>query len=1022
MIFRLLLIVSFSAPQILYSNSYWQDLGVIRKNKEAARATVISYESVEKAKHANIETSEYYRSLNGTWRFKWSPNPSERPLDFFSDSFDSEPFEQIHVPSNQEMLGYGPMLYLNWDQPFAVKPPLPPQDDNPVGSYLKEFTVPNSWDGREIFIHFGGVASGFNLWVNGEYVGYSQDSKTAAEFNITPYVKSKKEKNILAVEVFKYTDGSYLENQDMWRISGITRDVFIYSAPKISINDCFAETTLDDSYNNGMLRLELKVVNKYNNKTSGKVRVALYDKGKSACNFTSAYTVDTMQCININRLLADIKSWSAENPELYTLVVELMSSNGKVVDIVSQRIGFRRVEIKDSKLTINGKPILIKGVNRHEHTPDQGKVTTKESMVEDIKLMKRLNVNAVRTCHYPNDEYWYRLCDEYGLYMVAETNIETHSYSLANDSLWQEAYLDRMKNNVERNKNHPSVILWSLGNEAHAGNNHKINYEWTKKRDSSRLTQYEMPQEYMYTDIYAPMYSTISKIKEFDRSDDIRPLIMCEYVYGWGNGMGSMADYWDAFRNSRRLQGGFIWSWADQGIRLTNEHGFRYIGYGGDIDISKYGSSYTQNIDGLVTADRELKPVAREMNYLYQNVWFKNFDPKEKTIEILNEYNFTGLDQFDIKWTLCKEDKLIESGVIKSHLAPNSTECIQLPLITDFSTMGELLLNFEVHRPLTTKYSDANCVISYEQIVINEGKRCDVTQNNTNGTIIHNIKDGVLSVEGDKFSAKIELDHGNLLSYCVNGAELLFEPVRPNYWRAPVDNDLGGDDMNGLKSLVWKRASAGRCVSEYKINNLDGGALEILISGELPVNTAMFNQKYVVYPNGEITLGFGMNASRWGSLPKLQRFGSSFTMPAQYNKIRYYGRGLWENYADRKASAKLGVYSSSVSHEAFPYLRAQETGNHTDVRWIEILDSNNHGVRIIGAPTINATAINYSSDDLDGSEICKQKNFHLIKPRKESYISIDMGQNGVGQFCQVLEQYKLRDNKYYFEYTIQPKF
>lgn len=1003
-------------------NNFWNNSDVLCYNKEQPRVTLVPYRSTKEAINCEIQKSIYYQSLNGTWLINWASSPQQCTISFDKSQYNIKDFKPITIPSNQEINGYGDLIYLNWDQPFQVTPPIIPDSENPVGSYLKEFQVPEEWKGREIFIHFGAVASGFNLWLNGQYIGYSQDSKAAAEFNVTPFLKFNNSKNILAVQVYKYTDGSYLENQDMWRISGITRDVFLYSTSPTTINDCFIQCTLDKNYRNGIFSLEAKAINHTTKDEHVQIDVEIYHKKTciSRLNAKNQHIKPKSQtAIHIQTRIPNVKQWNAEHPNLYTIIMKIKGSNGKTLDIYSQKVGFRKIEIKNSQLFLNGKRLLIKGVNRHEHDVDLGKVTTKEAMLNDIKLMKRLNINAVRTCHYPNHEYWYELCDQYGLYVVSESNIETHSYSLANDKKWNKAYLERMKNNVERNKNHPSVIIWSLGNESWTGENLKNNYLWTKERDTTRLVQYEMPPNNEYTDIYCPMYSTLEEIAQFDKSSDKRPLVMCEYVYGWGNGMGSMSDYWQQFRSSKRLQGGFIWSWADQGLRLIDSNGNKYIGYGGDIDISKYGSNYTQNIDGVLTADRKFKPVTYEMNYLYQNIWFHNFNLKNKTVELVNEYNFTNLKDYSIQWELLSEDEILEKGILYSELMPNSKDTISVPIINELQADKEYCLNFKVYKKSATSYTPPMYQVAYEQFIIGERKTPIIPPECNNSLHCKESQDSIF-VLGDNFTIIIDKKRGDILSYSFNNINLLCSPIRPNYWRAPVDNDLGGNVMNGLKSLAWKRASSNRKTSNITTNKHTDGSIEITLNGDLPVNTAMYNQNIRIHPNGTIKMGFGITASKWGALPELQRFGSRFTMPEEFNQIKYYGRGPWENYSDRNSSAKLGVYCSTTEEQFFPYLRAQETGNHTDVRWVEFLNGYGNGIRITGAPLINFTAIKYSQEDLDGSEICKQKNTHFLKQDRNNHISIDMKQNGVGQFCQVLDKYRLKDNHYYFEFIISP--
>ena len=825
-----------------------------------------------------------------------------------------------------------------------------------------------SWKEREIFIHFAGVSSALELWINCKSAGYSQDSKTPAEFNITDFL-DRNGTNVITAAVYKYSDGSYLENQDMWRMSGIMRDVFLYSAPKTRINDFFAAATLSDDYEDGILQLESSIVNK-NRSGSFSLSATLYDEnGKPVIS-------DSHEDINISDgetymdilkfRIDDVRKWTAETPELYSLCLILKDGKGKIIDIVGKRIGFRKVEVRNGNLLVNGKKVLIKGVNRHEHDPWLGKVATKEMMEKDIRLMKALNVNAVRTCHYPNDEYWYDLCDRYGLYVVSENNIETHGYNLSNDPSWREAYLDRMKNNLERHKNHPSIIIWSLGNESQTGESHRLNYIWAKQRDTTRLVQYEMRPENEYTDIYCPMYSTIEEIQAFDATDDRRPLIMCEYVYGWGNGMGSMSDYWKAFRESSRLQGGFIWSWCDQSLFMKDNEGKFYLGYGNDVDTRTYGSNYTQNIDGIVTGDRIPKPVAHEMKYLYQNIWFKDWDNDNHTVSIYNEHSFSDLSDYSFEWGLMHEDTLLENGRFRCQTPAGSSSAVRLP-VTIPESPKEYLLNLRAIRTVDNFWSHTGDTAAFGQFVIHGPEFHEKDENMPSGKVY-------LSDEGDFIifstgNTEITFDrrNGNMTSLVKDGFNYIVSPLMPDFWRAPVDNDLGGE-LNAFTSLVWKRAAKNRKATSYEISSGKGYS-EITFYGELPVNTAMYAQTFRIWSSGAIDAGISFESSIWGAIPPLQRFGSTMELAEGFETVRYYGRGPWENYSDRKASAMLGVYTSDVDA---------------------------------------------------GSEITGQRNIHDVKPGKTTFLHIDYGQNGVGQFSQVRKEYQLKMNRGEFSYRIIP--
>lgn len=1020
----ILLVFFFPDLAAIQGRPIYMDEKIFRINKEPARSTLIVFDNLNKAKDGDYRNSAFYKCLNGNWKFSWAPNPDQRPADFYKPDFNSSAWKTIPVPSCQEIQGYGQLIYLNWNQPFKIDPPIVPSDDNPVGSYLYSFSVPQSWDGNDVYIYFGGVASAFKLWINGEFVGYSQDSKTPSEFNITSYLNSSGKSNTLAVEVLKYSDGSYLENQDMWRMSGIMRDVFIFALPKFSIKDCFAASTLTNGYKDGQLSLEVNLNNTQSQPAGAQVRVRVFDKN-DRCIFDKKskkieVAANASEQTIIKGIIKNVESWNAETPNLYKMVLSIIDDKGKEGAPVGRKIGFRSVEIKNGALLINGQRVLIKGVNRHEHDPALGKVTTREMMLKDIRLMKQLNVNAVRTCHYPNDEMWYDLCDQYGLYVIGETNIETHGYNISIEQQWKDAFLDRMQNNVERHKNHPSIIVWSLGNESQTGANHEANYNWTKQRDTTRMVQYEMPEEFKYTDIFTPMYSTIEKNEAYDKTHDQRPLIMCEYVYGWGNGMGSMSDYWHSFRNGKKLQGGFIWSWTDQGIWMKDCDGKQFMGYGGDIDIRKYGTNYSQNIDGLLTADRLLKPAAYEMNYLYQYIHFKDIDLANGVIEIINEFNFKSLKNYTIHWSLMDQDKELDKGNLKVDLAPNDREKIELPIKNLLTTNKEYLLNLRATTDKSKPFIEAGEQVAYEQFVINEHKKdtCFIA----NGTSDIEIKENEMQIEiiGSGFAYTFDKMNGDLTAYSLQGKNLLASPLVPDFWRAPVDNDLSGSELYAYSSFGWKHAGKRRKAYDCKIERISDSTIKIYFEGDLPLNTAMYSQTYTIWGSGAIDV----ENTIWGSivmpLPKMVKFGSQLELIEGFEHISYYGRGPWENYVDRKASAKLGVYRSTVSEQLFPYLRAQENGNHCDVRWIEITDNSGLGIRFEGIPVFNAKALHYSTEDLDGSEICKQKNIHFVKPRNTTFVNIDAKQIGVGEFSQVRKEYRIHGGRHSYRFSINP--
>ncbi|HMA63094.1 MAG TPA: glycoside hydrolase family 2 TIM barrel-domain containing protein, partial [bacterium] len=667
----------------------WHNPKVFDINKIDPHATMMPFADIASAIENNRKESPFYKSLNGIWKFNWVKKPSDRPQNFYKTNFDVANWDDIEVPSNWELKGYGVPIYVN--QPYAFSPnsrPDPPEiphDYNPVGSYRRKFRVPNNWDGRQVFLHFGAVKSAMYLWINGQKVGYSQGSKTPAEWDITKYVN--KGDNVLAVEIYRWSDGSYLECQDFWRISGIQRDVYLYSTPKVRIKDFFAKSTLDKNYEDGKLDLEVDLYNHFKNeKKDISLEVQLFNDGEIVYQDSRGCKLTQEKKINFSTTVKETLKWTAETPNLYSLVL-ILKKDGEIIETVGAKTGFRTVEIKDGQFLVNGQPVLVKGVNRHEHDPVNGHVISRASMRKDIELMKRYNINTVRTAHYPDDPYWYELCDKYGLYVINEANIESHGMgygeeSLAKDSEWMEAHLDRNVRMVERDKNHPSIVTWSMGNEAGNGVNFKKIYEWIHQRDGTRPVQYERAGLDTNTDIFCPMYASVDYIEKYGSEKQERPLILCEYAHAMGNACGSLSDYWEATRNSKYLQGGCIWDWVDQGILQHDQNGEKYFAYGGDLGPEGVPSDNNFCINGLVRPDRMITPKLKEARHVYQSIWVDLVNGfTEHKIKINNEYSFTNLKKYNIEWKIMENGKTIQQGEIDPvNVQALQSKVVELPV------------------------------------------------------------------------------------------------------------------------------------------------------------------------------------------------------------------------------------------------------------------------------------------------------------------------------------------------------
>jgi beta-galactosidase len=983
----------------------WENPGVVGRNKEPPHATYIPYSSVRSARAGDGASSPFIQSLNGKWKFHWSRTPAERPADFHRPRFDVSEWDEIDVPGNWEVLGYGIPLYTDVAYPFPPDPPRIPHDWNPVGSYRTTFTVPANWSDRQVFLHFGGIKSAAYVWVNGEEVGYTQGSKTPTEFNITEYLQDGE--NTLAVEVYRWSDGAYLEGQDYWKISGLERDVFLFSTPPVHIRDFFVTADLDDEYEDGRLDLIVSVRNLLDGPADGaSISVLLYNpNGRRVLDRPLRATLRIGPLgeseANLTREISDPRKWTAETPNLYTLVLRLHDQAGQLSEVVSTKIGFRKVEVKGGQLLVNGVPITLKGVNRHEHEPMTGRVVSEEYMLRDIELMKQWNINAVRTSHYPNVPRWYELTDQYGLYVIDEANIETHGMenhpdtSLASNPDWTHAFLDRTVRMVERDKNHPSVIIWSLGNEAWDGTNFEVTSDWIHARDPSRPVQYEPAREHPHTDIVAPMYARIHHLEEYVAEPRDRPLIMCEYAHAMGNSVGNLQDYWDVIDANPQLQGGFIWDWVDQGLYAVTEDGEEYWAYGGDFGPPDIPTDRNFLINGLVSPDRQPNPHFWEVRKVYQYIKTKPVDLAAGTIEIANKYDFTNLREFELRWTVVADGESIASARLRNlDLEPHDSMVVQLRLPRLRPQPGtEYFLNVEYLRKYEKPPVPAGHRVAWDQFPLPNdvpGPSVDLS-----GMPPLNLetRDSAFVMTGEGFQIRFDQASGMLASFEYRGTELVRAGLEPNFWRAPTDNDFGNEMQ--MRHRIWREAGLNRTVESVSARQVSEQAAEVAVEAVIPAGDARYHTTYTVYGSGDVIV-HNRFAPGDTALPELPRFGMTMTLPARFDMIGWYGRGPHESYWDRKTSAAVGSYSGTVMEQYFPYIRPQENGNKTDVRWVALWDSAGVGLLAVGMPLLSVSAHHFTIDDFDeGTEKRNRHTYHL-KRRDLTTLNLDWKQMGVG--------------------------
>ncbi len=1043
LLFALILISVYAAAQS--PERAWQTEAVSEINREPMRASYYVFENRAMALTGDWHQSANYISLNGAWKFNWVENPVAAPKDFFRVDYDDKAWGEFQVPANWELHGYGYPIYTNiryeFDHLMKPDPPRVPHDYNPVGLYRKTILIDRSWMGKEIFIHFGAVKSNLWVWVNGEFVGYGEDSKLPSEFNITKHIKEKE--NIIAFQVYRWSDGTYLECQDMWRMSGVLRHVYLVARTPVHIRDVEIIPNLDDSYVNG----SLSVIPTFANVERGseyEIEIELLRDGVS--KYRSTQSVLSLLGKPLAIQMKEPLLWSAEVPNLYRLLLTLKDGKGAVQEVIPFNVGFRKVEIKQGRLLINGKAVLIKGVNRHEMDPTTGMVISRESMERDIRLMKQLNINAVRTSHYPTDEYWYELCDRYGIYVINEANIESHGMgyhlarTLGNRPSWRDAHLARVQRMVERDKNHPSVIGWSLGNEAGNGYNMYECYLWLKSRDA-RPVQYERAHVdwnlnfEWNTDILCPQYPSPQSLASFAQNnpDSRRPFIISEYAHAMGNSLGNFKEYWDVIEQQYPvLQGGFIWDFADQALYKISSAGDTILAYGGDWGPPNIPSDRNFLCNGILHADRRYNPHAFEVKKVYQNISARLLDAGAGLVEVENKNFFTNLSNVRMEWTIVANGREAERGTVeKLSVPPRGSATVRVPLKRRDSG-SEIFLNIRFFLKKPEPLIPAGYEIASEQLLVSEGV----------GAVLGIAPPGVLSVkeESERVIVKsavaqweFKRESGFLVRYTWNGRELIENgfPLKPNFWRPPVDNDYGAGIPERLS--VWKEATERPTLLSLKVDSIDGRYC-VMTSYDLAPAGAKLSLTYSFGKEGELMVEQTLDATRPIPSPgeaDKNRDGSSYipkvgmqlVLPQPFSRIEYYGRGPHENYTDRSHSAYLGIYRQTVGEQYFPYVRPQETGNKTGVRWFSVL-SEDVAVRIESDAPLSMSAKNFLDEDLDDGMEKQQRHAAELRPRPLTVLNIDYRQMGVGGIdswgAWPLPEYRIPYKSYSYRFAITP--
>ena len=987
----------------------WEDPGVFAVNREEPRASFTPFPTTEDALSRGPDESSRLLSLDGAWRFHWAPNPAERPRDFFETGYDDSAWDTIPVPSNWELEGYGHPVYRDESYSFPADPPRVPADDNPVGSYRRTFELPDEWSGQEVFLRFEGVYSAFFVFVNGQRIGYSEGSRTPAEFRITDALRPGP--NLLAVEVYRWSDGSYLESQDFWRISGIDRSVRLLARPGTYLRDFEVVADLDDTYRNGRIVLTAFVRNAAPADAGAhRLRAALFDPDGRPV-WETPRTLDAPveaggeTSATLDEELGPVRPWTAETPALYRLALTLLDAEGRTLEAAAIRIGFRRVEIRDAQLLLNGRPLTLRGVNRHEHHPERAHVLDEATMVADLRLMKSLNINAVRTAHYPNLPRFYELTDEHGFHVADEANIESHGMgyepgvTLAGRPDWFEAHLDRTRRMVERDRNHPSIIVWSLGNEAGDGETFDRTAAWIREADPTRPILYEGSGERTNVDLVSPMYVRPYWVENYAEhgpaTGPMRPFALVEYAHAMGNSVGGLADYWRIMDRHPSLQGGFLWDFVDQALTATDEAGRRYWAYGGDFGPAGFPTDGNFLVNGLVSADRKPHPHAFEVKKVYQPVRAVPVDLAAGRLAVENRRDFADLSDLAGRWVIETDGVPIHRGELAALSTPaGETETITLPL-PDFAPQPgeETILTVRFVKREASPLLPAGHEVAWEQFAVETPEPPAVAPSAAPAPEVTET-DSRIEVRGDDFTAVFDRYLGTLASFSAAGRTLIAAGPAPNFWRAPTDNDYGNGQP--IRSGVWRLAGRPpkRALTAMEWAT-EGNAVRVESRFALRSVGAKYTLIHRLFPDGTISVRARMREVD-EDLPEIPRFGTVLSLPGGLDRVEWYGRGPHENYLDRRTGARVGRHALPLSGMAHPYVRPQETGTRTDTRWAALRDEDGRGLLVVGLPTVSFSALPYRISDLDGGETKTRRHQTDLVARDEVTLSVDYRQMGVG--------------------------
>ena len=1024
-----LAMLSMSSGALAQSESRWQNVNINQQNREPRRANFFAFENLEKAQSFDKKKSANYLSMEGMWKFNFVKDHNKRPANFFALKYDDSQWKDFPVPGLFELNGYGDATYKNigyaWATQFDPNPPYISELNNYTGSYRRTFELPKDWKGKDVYFHVGSATSNLTLWVNGKYVGYSEDSKVAAEFNISKYLKPGK--NLIAMQVMRWCDGSYFEDQDFWRLTGIAREVYLYARPKLHAADIRLNAALENNYQDGVLNYKVSL-------KGGKTDVAitLCDKdGKQIAQATGAQGVIKVPKVN---------AWTAETPYLYKAYITLKNKQG-AAEVIPQKVGFRNVEIKNAQLLVNGQPVLVKGADRHEMDPDGGYVVSLERMIQDIKIMKQLNINAVRTSHYPCDPRWYDLCDEYGIYITAEANLESHGMGYEEKSLakfpeYIVPHIERNEGNVKPLINHPSVIVWSLGNECGYGVNFEKAYDWVKACDKTRPAQYERGGYDSKTDIYCPMYIGYEESESYCKSNGTKPYIQCEYAHAMGNSEGGFKEYWDLIRKYPKYQGGYIWDFVDQGLRdkspVTGKEIFTYGG-----DYGRYpGSDYNFNCNGIIAPNRRLNPHAYEIQYVLQNVWIKDFDAENGSFNVYNENFFKNIDDLNLTATLFANGVKLTTIAIPDTkgIAPQATKLVKSEALKSAIEKAEaehateeITINFAFASDGSQPLVDKGQVMARQQIVLNgyEFDKVDAPAN-TGSKIEVEETNSYVKVSAERMSVTIGKKTGMIDYLDVDGEPMLKfrESMTPEFWRAPTDNDYGASLQKKMR--VWKNPQM-NLKSFDKSESKD--SVVLTANFEMPEVKAELMLRYRINAAGEVAVTEKMTTDKEAKVADLFRYGMQLQMPASFSKLEYYGRGPEENYIDRHSSAFIGKYEANVKDEYYPYVRPQESGNHTDIRYFSIFNpTTGKGITFEGYAPMECSAIPYLVEDLDaGVEKEHAWGQHSGDLVEKGLVQLHIQQRQFGLGCidswgsSPMEKYRMHYQDRCFSFVIKAK-